>query len=105
MSLWITMVAAGLLTFAIRLSFMFLWGRLSVPDWVQRALRFVPPAVLTAIIFPEVFIRQGTLVLSPANPRLIAAAVAVVVGFRSKNIVWTIAAGMLVLWLIQALTV
>ena len=105
MSLWITMVAAGLLTFAIRLSFMFLWGRLSVPDWVQRALRFVPPAVLTAIIFPEVFIRQGALVLSPANPRLIAAAVAVVVGFRSKNIVWTIAAGMLVLWLIQALTV
>ncbi len=103
MSLWITMFAAGLMTFAIRLSFMFLWGRFSVPDWLQRALRFVPPAVLTAIIFPEIFIRQGQIMLTPGNPRLIAGAVAAFVGWRSKNIVWTIAAGMLVLWLIQAL--
>lgn len=103
MSLWITMIAAGLLTVAIRLSFMFLWGRLSVPDWLQRALRFVPPAVLTAIIFPEIFVREGQVVLSPANPRLIAGVIAAVVGWRTKNIVWTIAAGMLALWLVQAL--
>ena len=53
------MVAAGLLTYGIRLSFIALMGRITVPDWFQRALRFVPAAVLSAIIVPGLFDRGG----------------------------------------------
>ncbi len=103
MSLWLIIILAGVITFAIRLSFILFWGRLNMPDWLQRALRFVPPAVLTAIIFPEMLIRDNALDISLTNPRLIAGAIAILVGLKTKNIVWTILAGMAVLWMLQLL--
>lgn len=105
MSVWITLVLAGLVTYATRLSFILLWGRFSIPGWLQRALRFVPPAVLTAIIFPEILIREGVIDVSLSNPRLLAGVMAILVGWRTRNILWTILVGMLVLWLLQSVFV
>ena len=101
MSLWLIIILGGILTFAIRLSFILFWGRLNIPDWLQRALRFVPPAVLTAIIFPELLIRNDVLDLSLTNPRLVAGAVAILVGLKTRNMILTILVGMAVLWLLQ----
>src|SRR5512145_1704007 len=97
--IWITLFLAGLLTFLTRLSFIALWGRWAPPEWLRRSLRFVPPAVLTAIIFPELLIREGA--FTPFNPRLLAGVVAVFVAWRTKNIVWTIVVGMGILLLLQ----
>lgn len=102
MSIWLTMFLAGLATFLTRLSFIWLAGRREMPGWLQHGLRYVPPAVLTAIIFPEVFIRDGELVLSPlANLRVLAGAAAALVAWRTHNTLLTIAVGMVVLWLGQ----
>jgi branched-subunit amino acid transport protein len=101
MRLWLIFLAAGLLTYAMRLSFILLWGKIDVPTWLQRALRFVPPAVLTAIFFPELFVPNGVLDLSPGNARLIAGALAALVAWRTRNIVLTILVGMGALLLIQ----
>lgn len=103
MTLWLVIIVAGLLTFATRLSFIALFGQMIVPAWVTRALRYVPPAVLSAIIFPELFIREGVLNLSPANPRLVAGLLAAFVAWRTKNIVLTILVGMGVLLTLQAI--
>lgn len=102
MNLWLTMIAIGLATFTIRLSFISLFGAMEIPDMVRRALRFVPPAVLTAIIIPELLMPTGTINLSPGNDRLVAGLLAAVVAWRTKNVVLTILAGMLILYLLQA---
>jgi branched-subunit amino acid transport protein len=101
MRLWLIFLAAGLLTYAMRLSFILLWGKLDVPLWLLRALRFVPPAVLTAIFFPELFMPGGALDLTPGNARLVAGALAALVAWRTRNIVLTILVGMGALLLIQ----
>ncbi len=103
MTLWLTIIGAGILTFLIRLSFVALLGRLAMPEWFHRALRFVPPAVLTAIIIPELVVRAGALDLSPLNPRLLAGLLAGVVAWRTRNVLLTIVAGMLALVVLQAL--
>lgn len=100
-TIWLTLFLAGLLTFLTRLSFIALWGRWTPPEWLRRALRYVPPAVLTAIIFPELLIREGN--FTAINPRLFAGLIAAVVAWRTKNIVWTILAGMGALLLLQLL--
>ncbi len=99
MTIWIILLLAGILTFTTRLSFILLLGRWEIPVWLRRALRFVPPAVLSAIIFPEVFLHSGKLDISYSNARLLAAGLAVVVAWRSKNALLTIVVGMLTLWL------
>ncbi|HJW89774.1 MAG TPA: AzlD domain-containing protein [Anaerolineales bacterium] len=103
MILWLTLFAGGLLTYVTRLSFILLIGRTRVPPRLQRALRFVPPAVLSALIFPELLLPQGTLELSPGNPRLVAGLLAALVAWRSRNVLVTIAVGMAALLILQAL--
>lgn len=100
-SLWLTIVFAGLLTFLTRLSFIALFGRWQPPDWLRRALRFVPPAVLSAIIFPEVLMRGGVVVMRAENFRLVAALVAALVAWRTRNVLLTIGSGMAILYLLQ----
>lgn len=101
MSLWLTMVLAGLLTYAIRLSFIVLLGRFTVPDWFRRALRFVPAAVLSALIVPGLFDRAGAMDFSARNPQIWAGILAIAVAWRTKNVLLTIAAGMVALLALQ----
>jgi branched-subunit amino acid transport protein len=101
---WMPALAlAGLVTFATRLSFIALLGRVETPPLLTRALRFVPPAVLSAIIFPELLVRDGTLRLGLGNARLIAGVIAAAVAWRTRNVLLTIAVGMGALWILQAL--
>jgi len=103
MALWLTLIAGGLLTFGIRLSFILLLGRWQPTVLLQRSLRFVPPAVLTAIIVPELVMRGGTLNLAPTNLRLVAGLLAIFVAWRSRNALLTIGIGMAALWILQFL--
>ena len=101
MNIWLVMIILGLLTFATRLSFIALLERIKLPVILQRALRFVPIAVLSAIIAPELGYYNDALALSPTNPRLLAGIVASMVAYRTKNVIWTILAGMAVFWLLR----
>ncbi|HEY6099339.1 MAG TPA: AzlD domain-containing protein [Anaeromyxobacter sp.] len=100
---WLPALAlAGLLTFATRLSFIVLLGRLEVPPIFVRALRFVPPAVLSAIIATEVLVRDGRPDLSLGNLRLVVSVIAALVAWRTRNVFLTIGVGMASLWVAQA---
>ena len=101
MNIWILMISVGLLTFLTRLSFIALLERIKLPAAFQRALRFVPIAVLSAIIAPEVGYADHTLFLSPQNPRLLAGMLAALVAYFTKNVVWTIVIGMIALWILE----
>ena len=101
MNVWLVMLLGGLITFAIRFSFIYLFGKFHVPGTVRRALHYVPPAVLSAIVFPELFLRDGMLDLSLSNVRLLAGVVAILVAWYSKNTLLTILVGMLALILFQ----
>lgn len=102
-TLWAVFAAIGAVTFAIRASFVAFAGRNATLMRASRALRFVPPAVLGAITLPELLLRQGALDLSTSNARLIAGVLAAAVAWRTKNVLLTIATGMLAMWAVQAL--
>jgi branched-subunit amino acid transport protein len=102
-SLWLTMLGMGAITYAIRLSFILLWGKITMPPTLQRSLRFVPPAVLSAIIFPEILRNGGAWNVTPLNPRLLAGVIAALVAWRTRNTMLTILVGMAALWIVQAM--
>jgi len=88
-------------TFGVRYPVLAMVGRLTLPEVARRALRFVPPAVLSAIIAPAVFFPDGQrLILGLDNPRLIASVIAVIVSWRTKNLLLTIVVGMVSLWIL-----
>lgn len=101
MNIWLVMIAGGLITFGMRFSFIYLFGRFEVPETMRRALHYVPPAVLSAIIFPELFYSNGNLNLAWTNTRLLAGIIAIAVAWFSKNTLITIIAGMIALLILN----
>jgi branched-subunit amino acid transport protein len=104
MNLWLIIIGMGVITYAIRLSMIVMSGQIQFGDHLQRALRFVPPAVLSAIILPEMVQPGGTLDISLGNERLLAGLIAIVVAWFTKNMIWTVAVGMIALWILQTIS-
>jgi branched-subunit amino acid transport protein len=97
MNIWLIMIAGGLITFGMRFSLIYLFGKFEIPETIQRALHYVPPAVLSAIIFPELFYSNNNFDISWTNTRLLAGLIAIAVAWFSKNTLLTIIVGMIVL--------
>ncbi|MDE3228588.1 MAG: AzlD domain-containing protein [Chloroflexota bacterium] len=102
MALILSVVIIGALTYLMRAVFI-VPSSLSLPPAVERALRFVPAAALTALVVPDLVGHNGALVLTLANPRLIAGIVALVVAWRTRRVAFTLIAGMAVFWALSAL--
>jgi branched-subunit amino acid transport protein len=100
-NIWLVLILGGLITFGMRFSLIYLFGRFEIPQTLQRALRYVPPAVFSAIIFPELFYREGSLDPAFTNTRLLAGLVAILVAWFSKNTLLTIIVGMIALLILQ----
>jgi len=85
-----------LVTFGIRLSFLVFGHGLSFPQWLERALRYVPASVLTALIVPMALAPQGLLDVSTSNAYLPGSLAAAVVAFFSRHTLAAIISGFLV---------
>jgi branched-subunit amino acid transport protein len=103
MNIWLVLLCGGLITFGMRFSFIYLLGRFRIPETLQRALNYVPPAVLSAIIFPELFIRNGAMDFSAGNTRMLAGLVAILVAWFCKNTLLTIVVGMAAFFVLRFL--
>ena len=99
----LTIIAIGVGTYLIRLSFIWLADRVDKFAHLQKALRFVPVAVLPAIVMPALLCHDGALDISPGNGRLVGGVVAILVARLTKNVLLTTIAGMGTLWLMQAI--
>ena len=74
--------------------------RREVPPRLQRWLRYVPPAVLAALVAPAALAPQGHLEFGlPAWAVLAGAAVA----WRTRSVLWTLVGGLAVFWLLRGL--
>ena len=99
---WTVIVVVGALNYLSRLSFIAVFARFGMPGVVARALRFAPAAMLTAIVVPAVvFVAPASLALTYANPKLVAALVAAIVAWRTRDAMATMGIGMVALWLAQ----
>ncbi|MCK6579553.1 MAG: AzlD domain-containing protein [Anaerolineae bacterium] len=95
MNEWLLILGMMLVTFGVRYPVMLLVGKLPMSDRVVRALRYVPPAVLAAIIVPSMLYPDGqTFDLSLQNSYLVAGVVGVILAWRTRNLLLTIVLGM-----------
>ncbi len=97
---WAMVIIGGIISFSLRFSMIALLDKIELPDLLKRALNYVPATVLTAIFLPAWLIQDKAL-LHYSDPRIIAGCIALVLAWRSKNILATIAAGMFSLWILD----
>lgn len=100
---WLLFILLAIGTYGLRLSFIYLFGKVDMPNWLRRALRFVPASVLAALVFPALTYPNGVLDLSLGNVRLLAGIGGALVAWRTKNVLLTILVGMVLFWILQTL--
>ena len=97
---WLLIVFMMLVTFGVRYPVLAFVGRVNLPHSVQRALKFVPVAVLSALSAPIVLINDGHWNIAISNAYLAASVVAIIIAWKTRHLLLTIVVGMavFVLW-------
>ncbi|MCY0929404.1 AzlD domain-containing protein [Streptomyces sp. H27-H1] len=93
-TLLIVIAGMAAVTYACRAVPLFLAGRVTIPRNTLRWMRFIPPAVLAALIAPAVLNPHGrALEFGATNPLLLAALPTVLVAWKTKNMYATVLVG------------
>ena len=102
--IWMLTIALGIGTYTFRISFIHFRDWIdTLPPRVETALTLIPPAILAALISPELFVVEEGAFRMFGNPRVLAGGVAFVVAWRTRSMIATIGIGMTILWTAQFL--
>ena len=89
----------ALVTYFTRYTMIAALGR-ELPMLARRWLRYVPPAVLAALVVPAALAPEGGLEIGLPAWAVLAGAV---FAWRTRSVLWTILGGMAAFWLLRLL--
>ena len=95
-SIWLVIIGMTVVTTLSRAFFLFAGERITLPERVQRALRYAPAAALAAVVVPVALTWHGHLVFSLTNHDMLAALAGLLWFLWRRSMVETIVVGMLV---------
>lgn len=108
-SFLIVVALAGLVTLALKCSFIEGQQYFKLPPWFTESLEFVPPGVLCALVIPGIFHGDVGLVSAfgpvAVDPKPIAACIAAITFFATKKTIPTLIIGMVSLYSVYWLQV
>jgi branched-subunit amino acid transport protein len=100
MNEFLLLLGMFLVTFGVRYPVLAFISRIRLPVIITTGLKYVPPAVLTAIIVPAVLLPEGDKIrFDLTNAPLFASITAILVSWRTKNLLLTILFGMAAFWI------
>ena len=95
---WSTIIYCGIITYLTRFSMIFLLKEDILNNKTKKILSYVPSAIFPAIIFPPILLDNTGSLDFESNPKILAAILAIIVGYISRNILATIFVGLLSYW-------
>ena len=97
---WSSVIVAGILPYLTRTNMVTLVNKNILSSKIKQILGYVPAAVFPAIIFPGIFLNDTGFFISLDDPKIIAATLAIIIGYFTKNVIATILSGLISYWII-----
>ena len=98
MSDWALIIYCGIITYLTRFSMIAILKKEMFSERIREVLSYVPSAIFPAIIFPAIFLNDLGQFQLDDNPKILAAAIAMIIGIISRNIIATIFSGLASYW-------
>ena len=98
MSDWALIIYCGIITYFTRFSMIAILKKEMFNNRLREVLSYVPSAIFPAIIFPAIFLDDLGVFQFEDNPKILAAAIAMIIGILSRNIIATIISGLASYW-------
>ena len=95
---WSTIIYCGIITYLTRFFMVFFLKEDILSDKTKKVLSYVPSAIFPAIIFPPVFLDNTGSLDFENNPKILAAILAIIIGYISRSILATMFAGLISYW-------
>ncbi|AOY78174.1 hypothetical protein BJL90_00560 [Clostridium formicaceticum] len=86
-------LGAGLATYCTRFPLMIISGKGEISPKLTKFMSFIAPAVLTSLIVPAIFIKEGNIDISFNNKYIIASVITILSAHISKNMLVTVITG------------
>lgn len=87
-------LGAAIINYLPRMLPLVFLSKVNIPPVITDWLGYVPVAVLAALVAPEILTSGGQLALGPANKNLLASIPTFAVAIKTKNLAYTLLAGM-----------
>lgn len=95
MNLLILFVGMMLVTYLPRALPLTILSKVKLPPFILEVLKYIPVAILGALLLPSILMPNGVLDISLSNYTLIAAVITCIVAFSFKKLFFTIITGVL----------
>ena len=95
---WTSIFIAGLITYFTRMSMVTLIDKDIFNENFRKILNYVPSVVFPSIIFPGILLDDYGTLVAITDPKIYGALTAIIVGFFSRNVIFTIASGLTSYW-------
>lgn len=100
--IWISIVLMSLVTYIPRMLPLVLLSKYKLPAWFKTWLTFVPTAIFGALVFPDVFLIEGSMDLSFTNLNFWSTVFIVPIALKTKSLALTIVSGAAIFWLFSS---
>ena len=97
---WTSIFIAGLITYFTRMGMITLINKDVFNENFRKILNYVPSVVFPSIIFPGVLLDDYGILVNISDPKIYGALVAIIIGYFSRNVIFTIVSGLVSYWFI-----
>ena len=101
----LTILLMAFVTYVPRAAPLLLLTKFDLPEKMVQWLKYIPVAVLSALLFPSVLLQEGGLDLTPFNEFLLAALPTLLVVWRTRSLFYAIVTGIVSVSLLRYLGV
>ena len=95
---WTSIFIAGLITYFTRMGMITLIDKDIFSGNFRKILNFVPSVVFPSIIFPGVLLDDYWILVTIGDPKIYGALTAIIIGYFSRNVIFTIISGLVSYW-------
>lgn len=103
MSYIILIVGMGIVTYIPRMLPATVLSQKKLPDILIRFLNYIPAAVLSALLFPNVLVTGHEINIGISNPLFITSLLTFPIAYKTKNMFLTVIIGMIIIIILNNL--
>ena len=97
---WTSIFIAGFITYFTRMGMIVLIDKDIFNENFRKILSYVPSVVFPSIIFPGVLLDDFGTFVTLEDPKIYGAITAIIAGYFSRNVIFTIISGLASYWLL-----
>lgn len=94
-------IGMGLVTYIPRYLPLFLLAQRDLPRWLIEWLDMIPAAILSALVFSELFLSGSPRHLELISAKSLAAIPTLLIAIKTRSLGWTVISGMAIFWIAE----